>query len=413
MEYNQSRNAYVTLNSTVHRLKTYASYWWGRDGTFSLLAPYNYRVLDATTEYDFQPIKNLTLTPSVAVRFVDYKEDLSTGKDQLLEDNATSFTYAGGVKLDYQLAKKWRIIGGIRAEKFKFPNQIYLNYQAILAYKPGEKHFFRLLYGRANTGSFLYNNKVNISVTPPIAPPPGFDGFKVTNQGVPDVEPITQDMIELGYRGKLNNRILWNVEVFASSTTNFTTSVSNGPQPNPPFIEEILRRTNIPLRVEQVGTTLSMNLSFSRLKITPFITLQQTNLKNFSPSNRSPSYDSTQSYLDTYDLPHEGTPAFYGGLNVFYLPISGLQIYLNAFVFGSHNFYGSVMAPPGAPLNLADASKAVIPQQALINIKVNYALKDQIHLFVNARNLLSNKQPQHFHTDRIRPMVLFGFGVDL
>ncbi|WP_299463195.1 hypothetical protein [uncultured Microscilla sp.] len=156
-----------------------------------------------------------------------------------------------------------------------------------------------------------------------------------------------------------------------------------------------------------------MNLSFSRLKITPFVTLQQTNLKNFSPSNRSPSYDSTQSYLDTSDLPHEGTPAFYGGLNVFYVPLSGLQIYLNAFVFGSHNFYGSVMAPPGTPLNLADAPKAVIPQQALINIKINYVLKDQVHLFVNARNLLSNNQPQHFHTDRIRPMVLFGFGVDL
>lgn len=413
MEYNKGENAYLTLNSSIYNFKTYASYWWGKDGTFSLLAPYDYQVIDATAEYDYDLIKNLSITPSFSLRYVDYKEDLSTGKDQLLEEEAISLTYAGGIKIDYKPTRKWRIIAGLRAEKFQFPEEIYLNYQGAVTFKPSGKHFFRLLCGRANTGSFLYNNKVNISVVPPIAPPPGFTGFKITNRGVPNVQPITQDMAELGYRGKLGKNISWNAEIFISSTTNFTTSVSNGPQPNPPFLEEILTRTNMPLKVRQAGATINFDLVFARLKLTPFVTVQQTELKNFSPSNRSQTYDSTQSYLNTYDLTHEGTPAFYGGLNVLYVPITGLQVYLNTFFFGKHAFYGSVMAAPGAPIDLSTAPKAEVKAQALLNAKVSYKIKDQVKLFINIRNLFSGNNPQHFHTDRIRPIALFGFGIDL
>ena len=398
---NESNNYYANLAAKLYGFSVRTSYVNGHDD-LNLNSPpnqYDYAVADASVEYEFALGKNFTITPGVSYQNVKFDDTdfASKGPTFLGGTSPDITTTAGYVRADAHITPKLRLIGGIRADKFSVPDDVYFAYELAATYKLNENNIIRAAFTRSNSGSFIATNYLNLSI-------PTGAGFDYVRAGNQNMDLFTVQMVELGYRVKLTKTMQLDLDVFHQVADNFyaftlTDVVNVGIVI--PAREQVM---NIPMKGVQNGATLGLNIvPNDKIQFKPFITVQKTETRDMPSSYVSPDLDPTITYSDSE---HKNTPKFYGGYYLNAKLLSKLNVNMNGYYYAAHTQYDRI--DENTPTGQGDISG-----KFLVNVKANWALTRNVNVFLNARNLMNNRSREFYAADRSAGLYMLGVNLNI
>lgn len=422
--YSENFTTPLTTANSVTRyadLKVNASNFLGQvsfqnglqeEGLGNLGQQWIFQSIDAVAEYELN-FKNLSIKPGLNYRTVYYDDSpfvnvvLKTGP---FNGRRSINTFAGYVKGDYLLLdSKLRLGAALRLDAFNYPNQPYLSFQGTVNYKIDTQNQLRLVYGRAFRSA-------NILFTYADRYLPNFNGAGTDLElfGNKDLQLLRTDMIEMGWRGKINENWLLDAELFYADTRNYADFVYGNPYTRNGTQIQPYSTINYPLTTQQIGATISVNYVNENLQIKPFITYQQTTLQNSSPYNNTDgstllnpnaAQNNINSNLGKAEE-HKGDPAFFGGLFINYKH-KQFNINLNPYFFSEYTFYSFQNT------NYADGRGiGNIAGKFLLNAKVSYSPIRSLSIFINIKNGLDMNTPEFYNTDLIGRRFLGGLNFE-
>jgi iron complex outermembrane receptor protein len=421
-----TNSKYVDLQASTHGINAQVSY------TSAAQAPvlgmmgskYDYNVMDATAEYDIN-INNLSIKPGVTYRNAVYNDapywDIDKGEGTLGGKHSMK-TVGGGIRFDYKLlAEKLRFTGGIRMDKFTYPeNKWFASYQLAGSYKLNDKHLFRAVYSRAYRSPFIFDTYLDYKSLSPVAPGM-YSQFSVV--GNKSLDLLHSDMVELGYRAMIIGNVSLDLEAYSTKTSNYTAMIQDITTPTPanfPVVANTdLSIQNIPMTVQQTGVTMSFTIVVDKLQIKPFATVQKTTLKDYSPyfstsaavpaanNGFDPATNNVNSGIGK-NTDHKFTPKAYGGAQINYSISEKFNVNVNGYWFSQQTFYHM------DNITYNDGVRGVehIAGKAIVNAKVAYTPVKGMSVFVTGRNLLNKKSVEYYQGDATAMMVLGGVSVD-
>lgn len=401
MSTNLSETNYVNLAARVHGVAIRSSFLTGADELNVGSSPngYDYQNFDVNAEYPFEVTKKIHITPGVAFQKVTYSDDgYATPGDKrtgYLNGSHSIETSAAFVRADINITNDWRFLTAVRADKFSSPDKVAFAYEFASTYDIGKAHIVRAAVTRSNTGSFIGQNFANLEIEP-------FPGYTINVLGNGNYNLLTISMIELGYRAKISKRVQVDLDIFQQTGNNFGTYLITQFAPTPPFppfSPSEIQFQNVPTEAVQLGGTISVNIVPSeKLQFKPFITIQETEVKNLPNAFVSPDAMPGLTYRDEK---HKNTPSFYGGYFMTYKLNEKLYFNVNGYFFASHNQY-DVVDPTGT------GEYGSIGGKVLVNAKVNYTPLKNFNVFLNARNILDDDKREFFGTDKTGSAYMIG-----
>ncbi len=231
-------------------------------------------------------------------------------------------------------------------------------------------------------------------------------------EGNPNLQPISQGLLELGYRLKLSNRLSIDTEIFRSRLENSSYIISEGltlrQLEGLAIIGVNSRYLNIPAIAIQTGFTASASYYGDKFSLKPYITWQQTNIQDFSPYDQTPElFESTGGafgeghYLVTEDVSHLATPSWYGGINMIFKPHRKLDIGVNGY-FMSNQIYGDYLG-----------NRHEVGGKVIGSCRVAYRVNSQAALSFSVRDITNSDIAEYYFTDPIKTSYWFGLNLNL
>ena len=403
---NVSKTEYINLAAKVYGLALRTSFLNGMDelSVGSIPNGYDYRNFDVNAEYAVKVTGKIVITPGLAFQHVNYSDvgytvpgDNRTGYLNGSHDIATTAAF---VRADINVTNNWRFLTALRGDKFSTPDKTKFAYEFASTYKIGKAHIIRAAVTRSNTGSFIAQNYANFDSEP--AP-----GYIIAIRANKDYDLLTIRMVELGYRVKLNKWIQADIDVFRQKGNNYGAYLLNQYAPSPPFppfSPSQMLYQNLPTEAVQVGGTISLNfVPTEKLQFKPFVTIQETEIKNLPDVLISTNLMPNQTYTTSK---HKNTPSFYGGYFLTYKFTEKLYFNLNGYYFKSHTQYDK--SDPDGTGQYSD-----IKGKILVNAKLNYMPLSNFNVFVNARNILNQDSYEFFGTDKTGSLYMIGASYSL
>jgi iron complex outermembrane receptor protein len=277
-------------------------------------------------------------------------------------------------------------------------------------------HLLRAVYSRAYRSPFIYDNFIDLML-PQGSPRPGVLAFYQVS-GNKNLELVRSDTFEVGYRGKITGNLHVDAEVYYTQTRNYTNLIAEQTQVqmgNPVKAITQVSVHNLPLRVNQLGTTVSLNYVQGKGQVKPFVTVQETKLRNYSvygntaeamPANyngNNPTRNNLYSGMGTVRR-HQSTPTVYGSASVNYQLSPKFNFNLTPYYYSGQTFHHR------DNLSFNDGEQGVgnINPKLIVNAKVSYAPLPALSVFVSGRNLLNDRSVEHYREDHIGSLYLLG-----
>lgn len=387
-------NTSANLSAEIRGLNIRTSYLMGHNIDLRTNAPYaeyNFDVWDAVAEYEIKLGERYSVTPGVSYQSVtfDDRNYVSDGVIGLFNASNTITTAAGYLRTDLNLTEKLRVLGGLRLDKFSDPDDAYLAYELAATYKITPGNLIRAALTRSNSGSFLGYNFVDI-------------GGGVI--GSTDLKLFTLDMVEVGFRSQLSNKLQLDLDIFEQEGRNLTAIIqTSGPQ----------QFLNTPTTATQIGATLAVNfVPNEKIQFKPFVTIQRTTTKDLpslylDPSLPSPPYPAVAYSNST----HKYTPGSFGGFYLNYKASAKFNINLNGYYFSKQTQYDQSYDAdePGTP----QYAQGQIDGKFMINANLSYEAAKNLNVFVNARNLFGSDSREFYAADRTGGLFLAGLSYKL
>jgi iron complex outermembrane receptor protein len=312
---------------------------------------------------------------------------------------------------------KLRLVGGIMANKFNYPDTTYLSYELAATYKLNRKHIFRAVISSAARSATIIDTYADrVLVTYPL----GNNRYgQVVVNGNKNLKLQVSDMIEAGYRGTLNNRLHIDIELFTTRSKNYRSFVNQAMYTkviNADTIEvNPSVATNVPIRIVQRGITVSLTYDLKKIKIAPFITVQHSHVKNYSPFLTMP--DGGTGVFVTPDPVHnniysgmgteeelKNTPSVYGGATINVMAGNRWNFNISSYYTSKQEYshFSNTIYNDG--VRGIDNIKAKL----ILNTTISYTPSKGVNIFCSGKNLLNNKSREFFRTDEVPFMLLGG-----
>ena len=403
-----SQTKYIKLETNLHGLTLRGSYLNGSDDLNHDTAPsqYDYTIADILAEYSIKVGDNISITPGVSyqdVRFddEDYKDK---GLTFLNGKTAKINTLAGYLRTDIKLLKNWRVLASARVDKFSVPDKSYLAYEFASTYNLNKSNLIRLAITRSYSGSFIGNNFIDLAIP---VDPVNLPGLTLTRSGNQDLELFRISMIEFGYRSQLSENLQLDIDVFHQKGENFTAALItklHALPPGYPPVPEIQHFENVPTVANQLGATISVNCIVNeKLHIKPFVTIQQTKIKDLPSSYNTIEVDQTLVYINTT---HKNTPSFYGGYYIDYRVSKLFGLNMNGYYFKGHRQYDQN--------DKTDSNKTGdISGKFLLNVKGTFNVTKEFNFYFNFRNALDSKSREYYSGDHTAGIYMVGASFNL
>jgi iron complex outermembrane recepter protein len=409
LSYTTSDSRYVDAKASVKGFTAQIAYNRGTQ-TIEQAAgnKYDFSTLDAGIEYNFTR-GNFSLRPGLSYRkaiYDDTRYSDTINKTGIFNARGDITTQSASLRGEYKLLnEKLRLVAGIMANKFNYPDTNYLSYQLAATYKLNKNNIFRFVASRAPRSSNIYDTYVNQHV---VFYPIGYKKYvHVALIGNKNLQLLTADMLELGYRGAIGNQLNIDVELFNIKAREINNLVDHPPYFSMRGTDTVLNimiyAENIPLRLDQKGITVSLNWRLPQLQIRPFVTIQESMMQNYDSFHVSEGPIPPVYLVTNKKTRLEGTPTIFGGASVNYAPGSKLNVNLNAYYYSKQTYYHF------SNYMLNDGVRGIdhIPAKFLLNASISYELISGLRLFCTGKNLLNNKSREFFGTDSA-PFALFG-----
>jgi len=230
--------------------------------------------------------------------------------------------------------------------------------------------------------------------------------------GNTDLDLATMDTVELGFRTRRIKHVVVDAEAFFSVIKDFSynvTTVNSGEMQNGTFVSKFESvYDNLDVKAEQYGLTAGVNfVPTDKLMTRLFGTVQYTELKDHSKDKDSEVYG-THTTID--EIKHDGTPLFYGGLDVSYRPFAKWNFNTNAYYYTGHRFrYANFTAISGENTDPVFETDAKL----LWNAKIAWSPCKYFSAYVNIRNLLDDRSEEFAWSDEIGRTILGGVRFEL
>jgi iron complex outermembrane recepter protein len=413
---NESDTKYADLRMGIKDFTAQVSYNGGTQvKEFYPGNKYDFQTLDINAEYNYTR-GNLAIKPGVSYRSALYDDTRYSdilNKTGVFNARGEITTQSAFIRGDYKLLdNRLRLVAGLTANKFNYPDTTYLSYQFAATYKINKKHLVRMVFSRAPRSSNIYDSYVDQIVS---YFPIGVNKYYKTQvHGNKELQLLTASMFEIGYRARVTPKINFFMEAFLINSKNYSAFVQFNPYQyldgSDTILVQPIMALNLPLELKQAGVTVSLLYNTSKFHFKPFVTIQNTNARHYAPFLNMPynGMDSnvysgigTKMYL-------KSTPAIYGGFNLNYMPMPKWNINLNTYYYSAQT-YTHV-----ANIIYWDGVRGIdrLPAKWIVNARVAYQPVKGMHVFINAKNLLSSTSREFYKADRVPFMLLGGLNYE-
>ena len=379
---------------------------------------YDFSTIDATVEYNFTK-GNFSLKPGLSYRralYDDTKYSDPVTKNGIFNARGEIITKSASLRGEYTLLnKKLRLVAGLTSNTFNYPDETYLSKEFAATYKLNKNHLIRGVYSESPRSSTIYDTYVDQIVT---MYPSGFQKQTVLRlEGNRNLQMLHAGMLEFGYRGSISPDLDVEVELFRTHSKNYSMMVVNKTYTEVEGLDTLeiipLRATNIPMVNTQHGITVSLAYAAGRLRFKPFITLQETVVKNYTPYAATPdaSYGFVQQDPLLYNIysgigqrqVYRASPKIFGGFSATYEISEKLHANTNAYYYSAYTF----SHVSSTLFNDGERGIDHIPAKLIINANITYEPIPGLELVLSGKNLLNDRSREYFKTDPV-PFQLLG-----
>lgn len=375
---NESQSRYLDLAVKAHNFSAQFSLNDGDQDTLGVYGwKYDFTTYDFTAEYDFD-VKDLCLRPGINLRRVVYDGDFIGGNQELT-------TQAYFVRAEYQLSDTTRLVGAIRVDNYNHPDDLYFSWQLGMTRMFGEKNLLRLVYARSNRAPFMVNTYMDFTYM-------STGGTTLIYSGNRDLDMMTMDMIEIGFRHRFSETASLDVEAFYSRADDYDILTIADVYQNRLQTVNYYEYNNIDFKAQQVGLTLSVSAQpLPKLTFKTFATVQYTKLEDHIMRITDPKNE--------HNMKHTETPVLYGGIYLNYRFSRKLNFNANLYTCTRQAFRNELR-------------KKAVGSKINMNVKINYRLTDNVSVYFNARNLLDDHEQEFAFADEIMGTYLLGMDVE-
>jgi iron complex outermembrane recepter protein len=415
----ESDTRYTDFKAVIGGITAQFSYIWGKqvpdhqEGN-----KYDFNTTDLMFEYNYTN-GSFSLRPGLSYRSAVYDDTKynnvaeHTGIFNARRDMSTKSAY---LRSEYKfMENKLRLVAGAAVSDFSYPEKDHFSFEFAATYKLDKKHLFRAVYSKAPRSSAFYDTYIDQTAA---AFPIGYQKkFTMRYEGNKNLELLTSQMLEVGYRGTLLPKLFVDAELFSVHTKNYSLATQTAT-----YVQLIagdtvvivpLRPTNLPMSAMQHGVTLSFHWNSKKIQVKPFITIQKSMVEDYAPYANTPDADpgvlqNIPSQNNIYSgigskTTLKSAPAAFGGLMINYLVLPKLNVNANAY------YYSNQTITHAFNMAFQDGVRGIdhISQKWLLNTIVSYEASDGLLLFVSGKNILNNKSREFFRTDKV-PAMFFG-----
>ncbi|MDB5280209.1 MAG: TonB-dependent receptor plug [Ferruginibacter sp.] len=415
-----SDSRYADLRVNIKKITAQVSYNEGTQITnFNPGNKYDFHTLDANIEYNYTKGK-FSLKPGLSYRsaiYDDTKYSDIINKTGIFNGRGKITSRSASLRGEYKLIKnKLRLVAGLSANTFNYPDTTCISYEFATTYKLNKNHLFRAVYSRSPRSSTIYDTYIDQTIAYYQSGYKKFTRYAVESNK--NLKLLTADMLEIGYRGSVTRTLSIDVEVFDIRSKNYNSLVNNAPyiklNGGDTLMILPLVPTNLPLTLRQQGITVSIIYNRKKLQVKPFVTVQQSRAKNYSPFlnmadappgpiQLNPAQNNIYSGMgNTVTL--KSTPVVFGGVVVNYVLTQKFNFNLNAYYYAGQTY----THVSNTVFNDGVRGIDHIPAKLILNANVSYEAVKGLQLFCSAKNMLNNKSREFFKTDAVPFMLLGG-----
>ncbi|MEP7165303.1 MAG: TonB-dependent receptor plug domain-containing protein [Ferruginibacter sp.] len=383
---------------------------------------YDFHTTDAAIEYTY--IKNdLSLKPGLSYRsaiYDDIKHSPISSHSKIFNARGQLITKTASLRGEYKLLNnKLRLIAGAAASKFNIPDTTYISYEFAATYKLNKQNLLRAVCSRSPRSATIYDTYVNQDV---IEFQVGYQKYmRMTQEGNRNLKLLTADMLEIGYRGTIANKLNIDVEIFDIRSKNYN-SIAYNPSyvkinGNDTIVVTPLIPTNLPVTLHQLGITVSLIYQSAKLQVKPYISFQRSRIKNYAPFLNTPdaawpllnnpAQNNIYSGMGTEEA-LKSTPLVFGGATVNYIPAAKFNINMSAYYYSSQTYYHV------SNIVFNDGIRGIdhINAKLILNATVSYQALKGLHLFCSGKNILNDRSREFFKSDDVPFMFLGGINFE-
>lgn len=383
---------------------------------------YDFSTIDAVFEYNYNR-NNLTIKPGVSYRKAIYDDVKYSDRDLhngIFNARGVITTKTASLRGEYRLFnEKLRLVAGAAINKFNHPDTTYLSYQFAVTYKRNAQHLFRAVFSRAPRSATIYDAYINQRA--PLIPI-GYQKFLGLNlEGNKDIKLLISDMIELGYRCNLTDRLSIDAELFHIHSKNFSSIVIHARQIKLQGSDTLLITplipTNLPVTLRQLGLTFSVLYQHEKVQVKSFVTIQRSRVRNYAPYLNTP--DATWPVFNNpllYNIysgmgterTSTGTPTVFGGAMVNWKPAKKFNVNLNTYYFDNHTYHHA------SNIVFNDGERGVdhISSKLIINSTVSFEPSKGLTIYCSGKNILNQHKREYFRTDMVPGAFLVGLNYE-
>jgi iron complex outermembrane recepter protein len=377
---------------------------------------FDFYTFDANIEYNYTR-KNFSLKPGLSYRkamYDDTKYSDVVRKTGIFNTRGEIITKSASLRGEYKMMQdKLRIVAAAGANKFNFPDTVYLSFQFAATYKIDAKHLLRAVFSRSPRSSNIFDTYVDQTLA---YFPSGFQEFtRFGLVGDKNLKLLTADLLEIGYRATVSAHLNLDLELFDIKTKNSSIMVTAGPYtrtegPNT-IVEVPVVAVNMPMRAHQQGATISLHYSTSQWQVKPFVTIQRTRLKDYSPYSNTPDAGMGPNHMYSgigTVFTHKGTPTVFGGASVNYVATGKTNFNLNGYYYSAQEYHHL------SNFIFNDGIRGIdhIKGKLILNLTASYEPAPDLHFFVSGKNLLNMKSREFFRADEVPFRMLAGINYE-
>jgi len=380
---------------------------------------YDFHTFDGNIEYNYIA-GDFSLKPGISYKSATYDDTKYSDiihREGIFNGKGIINTKSASLRAEYKMIdNRLRLVGGLTASKFNYPDATYLSSELAATYKVNKKHLLRLVYSRSPRSSNIFDTYSDQAVV--LSPSGNNNMTEVALLGNKNLKLLTANMLEAGYRASITQGLDIDVELFEIKSKNYNVSVQSHPIIEFDGVDTVhetpIIATNLPLELLQQGITISLNYSSKKLHIKPFVTFQQSKTKNYSAFINTPDADipgAAQNNIYSAmgkEATLKSTPTVYGGLAINYVLSSKINLNMSSYYYSSQTYYHL------ANLLYSDGIRGIdgISAKLIINANISYEAMKGLHLFCSGKNILNDKSREFFRADDVPFMLLGGINYE-
>ncbi|MEP6677348.1 MAG: TonB-dependent receptor plug domain-containing protein, partial [Ferruginibacter sp.] len=198
-----SATGYADFKANIKGLSAQFSYNRGTQATD--LDPgrkYEFHIIGGNIEYNFTKA-NFSIKPGLSYTSAVYDDSKyadAVTKTGLLNGRGEITTQTASLRGEYRLMNnKLRLVAGLGANKFNYPQTTYFSSELAATYKLTKKNLFRIVFSHAPRSANIFDTYVTKTIS---YYQTGYRNFtRLTLEGNKNPKLLTAGMFEIGYRG--------------------------------------------------------------------------------------------------------------------------------------------------------------------------------------------------------------------